>query len=253
MISAVIITKNEEDNIEDCILSLVGVVNEIVIVDSNSTDRTKEICSKFNVNFHIRDFLDYSDQKNYGNSLAKYDYILSIDADERLSEELRNSIKQESNNYIYDVYSVSRRTNYCGKWINYSGWYPNKKFRIWKKGIAKWKGTIHEGLTFNTEQIGYLNGDLLHYSYKSINEHLDRINIYSSLMAEEIINKNKKITIFHLSVKPIFKILHRYFFKLGFMDGFYGLVISILSGYYTFFKYSKAIVMKKNINNYQNT
>ena len=169
LISAVIITKNEERNIRRCLESVKDVVDEIVVVDSLSTDATEEICRGYNVKFVKQQWLGYSDQKNYANGLASNDWILSIDADEQLSEELKTSINEIKKNDISEdkVFSMNRLTNYCGKWIRHCGWYPDKKIRIWNRNVGSWSGEIHETIVFSakTNEI-LLEGDLLHYSLK---------------------------------------------------------------------------------------
>lgn len=241
-ISAVIITYNEELNIDRCLSSLAGVVDEIVVVDSFSTDETKTICEKHGAVVVEKPFLDYSSSKNYGNSLAKGDYILSIDADEALSDELKQSIldlKTKPVNELVDSYVINRLTNYCGEWIYHCGWYPDKKPRLFRKDKAKWEGIIHEELIIDTKETKELDGHLFHYSITSIADHVNRINKYSNLSAEKLFKKGKKSSILHILIKPRVKFLKSYIFKLGFLDGYYGYTISRLSAYETFLRYSK--------------
>jgi glycosyltransferase involved in cell wall biosynthesis len=173
-ISAVIITKNEEANIDRCLRSLAGIADEIIVIDSYSDDETESICRKYNINFIKKEFKDYSSSKNFGNSLANYSYILSIDADEALSEELRTSIKANKNNLTADGYFFNRKTNYYGQWINHCGWYPDTKLRLWKKEKGTWKGIVHEQLKYKGTNTKGLGGDLLHYSYPSIQSHVKK-------------------------------------------------------------------------------
>ena len=153
LLTAVIITKNEERNILRCLNSLLDVADEIVVVDSGSTDRTEEICNSFNVKFVQQEWLGYSEQKNFANNLASNDWILSIDADEELSEKLKNSISELKNQRLSDdeVFSMNRLTNYCGHWIRHCGWYPDRKIRIWNRTVGKWQGEIHETIEFSAE------------------------------------------------------------------------------------------------------
>ena len=153
LLTAVIITKNEEFNISRCLQSLKDVADEIVVVDSFSTDSTEEICKSFNVRFVQQEWLGYSEQKNFANSLASNDWIFSIDADEVLSDELKKSILELKNKNISDdnVFSMNRLTNYCGHWIRHCGWYPDRKIRIWNRKVGKWQGEIHETIEFLTE------------------------------------------------------------------------------------------------------
>ena len=144
-LSVVIITLNEEKNIERCLQSVKDIADEIIVVDSYSDDRTEEICSEFGVKFIQQKFKGYVDQKNDGNALASHDYILSLDADEALSEELAASISQVKENWQFDAYAMNRLTSYCGKWIRHSGWYPDRKSRLFDRRKARWTGhLVHE-------------------------------------------------------------------------------------------------------------
>lgn len=191
-ISATIITYNEEKNIERCLKSLQGVADEIIVVDSFSNDQTKEICLKYNVAFFERAFIDYSDQKNFAIGQANYKLILSIDADEELSDQLKKSIIDIKHNWQYEAYSFNRMTNYCGKWIKHTGWYPDVQIRLFDKTTIKWVGIIHEKLDVSKDAICHLKGNLLHYSFYSINQHIAQINRYSDLKAEQLYQKGKK-------------------------------------------------------------
>lgn len=237
-LSAVIITKNEASNIGRCISSLEGIADEIVVVDSFSTDNTKEICTSKNVVFLEREFVDYSDSKNFGNDHTSGDWILSIDADEELSKELKQSIKAIKQAPKEAVYLINRLTNYCGSWIKYCGWYPDAKTRLWKKGTAKWEGTIHEKLK-SSLPIVPLKGDLLHYSYPSLTFHLNKINHFTDFMAQEMYDKGKIPSLFKLILSPPFKFIKKYFLQLGILDGYAGFVVSVMAAYYVFVKYAK--------------
>jgi glycosyltransferase involved in cell wall biosynthesis len=249
-ISFVIITFNEQKNIEKCLKSIISVADEIIVVDSFSTDDTKEICQKFNCRFYENKFENYSAQKNYANSLVIFDYIFSIDADEVLSEELINSInKLKTNNLITQSFQVQRLNNYCGKWIKHGGWYPDIKTRMWKNNTATWKGEIHETLVFDTKMPAkLLKGNLLHYSYYSIDQHILQANKFSTLSAKMLYEKGKKVNFLQILLKPFWKFLRNYFFKGGFLDSYYGFVISIISAHETFLKYSKLKQLTENKN-----
>ena len=240
-ISAVIITKNEERNIERCLISLQNIVDEIVVVDSFSTDETENICKKYNVCFFQQEWLGYAEQKNYANSLAEYDVIFSIDADEALSEELQQTIlEMKKSNQENFLGKVNRLNNYCGKWIHYSGWYPDKKIRLFNRKQAKWKGDIHETLSFSKgNNFISLKGDLHHYSYYSIDEHILQMNKFSTLFANEDFKNGKKASFLSLYLKPWWKFVRDYIFNAGFLDGYYGYVICKISAVSTFLKYAK--------------
>lgn len=243
-ISAVIITFNEEDNIASCIESIEGVCEEIIIVDSLSTDKTVEIAKQYpKVKTYSQKWLGYIEQKNYANSLTSYNTILSIDADELLSKELKESIKEikKLEEDSFKVYEVSRLTNYCGSWIKHCGWYPDKKIRIFDKRSVKWQGElVHETLFLpENTQIITLKGDLLHYSYKSSTSHIERINKYSSLTAKEAFNRGKKSSIFDIWFRPKWRFFRDYVIKAGFLDGYAGYQVCKMSAYITFAKYIK--------------
>jgi glycosyltransferase involved in cell wall biosynthesis len=243
-ISAVIITFNEEDNIASCIESIEEVCEEIIIVDSLSTDKTVEIARQYpKVKTYSQKWLGYIEQKNYANSLTSYNTILSIDADELLSKELKESIKEikKLEEDSFKVYEVSRLTNYCGSWIKHCGWYPDKKIRIFDKRSVKWQGElVHETLFLpENTQIITLKGDLLHYSYKSSTSHIERINKYSSLTAKEAFNRGKKSSIFDIWFRPKWRFFRDYVIKAGFLDGYAGYQVCKMSAYITFAKYIK--------------
>ena len=168
-ISAVIITFNEERNISRCIQSLVDVVDEIIVVDSFSKDKTEEICLANNVQFIQREWNGYSETKNFANSQAKNDWVLSLDADEALSADLKTSILTLKKEELKGSYSFNRLTNYCGMWVKFGGWYPDNKTRLFNRLEGKWTGLIHENLEFSSAtQTSLLKGDCLHYSYYSV-------------------------------------------------------------------------------------
>lgn len=220
MISAVIITNNEEQNIERCLKSLKGVVNEIIVVDSGSRDRTKEICQAFGVMWVDQPWLGYGAQKNVGNSLASNAYILSLDADEALSPELRASISVVSSS-LSGAYSMNRKTNYCGKWINHCGWYPDRKVRLFPKEEAKWDlAEVHERLILPLScAVTHLPGDLHHYSYYTEQEHRERQEYYSGLQARELLKANKKPGLWEFRVKPAYTFFRVFMMRSGWLDG----------------------------------
>lgn len=241
-ISATIITLNEERNIERCVRSLQPVADEIIVLDSFSTDRTEEICKSLGVRFEKRKWEGYSASKNHLNSLATGDYILSIDADEELDAELAeeiNRIKGRGNEKV--AYSVNRLTNYCGKWIRHSGWYPDVKTRIFPKINSHWEGEfVHEELILpeNCEVI-QLKGHLNHYSYYSYTEHRERADKYSALTAQKLFHRGKKASIMKPYLSAIGRFISMYVLKMGFMDGKMGFKIASISAASNIFKYKE--------------
>jgi glycosyltransferase involved in cell wall biosynthesis len=246
-LSAVIITFNEEKNIERCLNSLNGIADEIIVLDSFSTDRTKEICMKFNVRFFEHDFDGYIEQKNRALHFTSYEWVLSLDADEALSNELAKEIKKVKENPDADGYTFNRLNYYCGKWIRHSGWYPDKKLRLWNKIKGKWAGVNpHDKLMLEPgSKIRHLKGDLLHYTYYSVQEHIDQINKFSSIGAAEAFKKGKNSNAFIILIKSSWRFFRDYVINLGFLDGYYGFVICSLSGWGTFLKYLKLRELKK--------
>lgn len=239
-LSVVIITQNEERNILRCLESVKPVADQIVVVDSGSTDATAAIVRDFGADFIHHPWEGYSQQKNFAESLATCDFILSIDADEALSDELRKSISTLKREGFEQgkVYQVKRLTNFCGEWIHHCGWYPDAKIRLYARGTSSWNGLVHETLVFNNNpQVVPLQGDLLHYSYYSVSDFLSRQDHYSTLAAQK--EKNKNVSITKLVFKPMWKFIRDYFFRLGFLDGKAGYIICRTNAYYTFMKYAK--------------
>ncbi|MDD4847387.1 MAG: glycosyltransferase family 2 protein [Bacteroidales bacterium] len=241
-LSVVIITFNEEKNIRRCLESVQKIADEIVVVDSFSTDHTAAICSEFTMTFVQQQWLGYSEQKNYANSLASNELIFSIDADEVVSEELQKSIeniKQQSQLAINQVFSMNRLTNYCGKWIRHCGWYPDTKIRIWNRNYGKWEGSIHETINFSNDSysITHLNGDLFHYSFSKPDDYKKQMFHFAELRGKYYFEKEKKNAVFFCIASPIITFLRQFFFKLGFLEGITGLKISWIAAKATHHKY----------------
>ncbi len=246
-ISAVIITHNEERNIARCLESLWGIADEIIVVDSFSTDRTQEICREYKTRFYQRAFDGYSSQKNYGISLAGFPYILSLDADEALTECLKKDLMRVKDQGIHDGYRVRRSANYCGKWIRHGGWYPDIKLRLFDKSKGTWSDhLVHEEVVMaEGSTVDLLKGNLLHYSYYSITEHIVQSDRYSMLAAEELYCRGASFELLRMVVKPGFRFIRDYFFRLGFLDGFYGFVIAGITAHAVMIKYAKLHALKK--------
>ena len=248
-ITAVIITHNEERNIVRCLESLQGVANEVVVADSGSTDKTEELCRKYDVRFEKHSWEGYSGQKNFANGLATSDWILSIDADEALSDELRNSIISLKQSEISgtDVFSVNRLTNYCGHWIHHCGWYPDRKIRLFNRNAKRWIGEIHEILadTGSATVEHLLAGDLLHYSYYCVEDHISQADKFSTLTAQEAFHKGRKVSVAAIWFKPKWKFFKDFVIKGGLLDGYAGYQVCKISAFATFMKYSKLRMMCK--------
>lgn len=240
-ISAIVITLNEEKKIEQCIHSLQGVADEIVVVDSFSTDSTESICKSLGVKFVQHTFTGYRDQKNYAVAQATYDIILALDADEVISPELESSIIETKKNWAFDAYRISRLNNYCGQWIYHSSWYPEKKIRLFDRRKGQWGGlNVHETVRVDKGvKVGNLKGDLLHWSIDNYEQHLNKINQFTSISAQEYYRLGKRSNLFKIFFNPTWRFFKAYFLRLGFLDGFNGLVICTFSAYSSFLKYIK--------------
>ncbi|HOZ13512.1 MAG TPA: glycosyltransferase [Tenuifilaceae bacterium] len=228
-ISAVIITLNEEKNIERCLQSLVGVADEIVIVDSYSVDRTKEIAQNYGAKFIQHPFAGYRDQKNFAVQHASFDFVLSLDADEALSVDLKASILNAKQNWIYDAYEFNRLNYCCGSWIRHTAWYPDCKIRLFDRRKGEWSGAnIHETIKMEkSATVGFLKGDLLHWTYTSYEQLVEMMNKYSTLSAKEYFRVGKKASFVKLVISPFWRFIHSYFIRGGFLDGYAGFFISV--------------------------
>ncbi len=247
-LSAIIITKNEERNIGRCVDSLLDVADDIVVVDSGSDDSTEAICKEKGVRFFYNQWTGYIEQKNFANGLAAHDYILSIDADEALSDQLRASILKIKGSFKADAYEMNRLTNYCGRWIRYGGWYPDTKLRLFHRKKFEWGGEpIHENIVQKQPdvRVDKLDGDLLHYSYYDIAQHIAQANHFTNMTAALAVEKGKSAGMLKIIFSPMVKFIRDYFIRLGFLDGYYGYVVCRISAQATFMKYAKIRQMKK--------
>lgn len=241
-LSGVIITFNEERNIKQCLRSLVGVVDEIIVVDSFSTDQTKAICNEFNVTFIEQTFLGYIEQKNFALEQASNDFVVSLDGDESLSEQLQQSIKSLKSNWKFDGYYCNRFNNFCGQWIKYSDWYPNRKLRVFDRRTGQWKGiNPHDTILLhdNNTKTGQLKGDILHKTYQSYSEFNQKTEHFSTISAQAYFDTGKKASLWKIIFNPTWAFFKAYILRLGFLDGFNGFVICIQTANITFLKYSK--------------
>ncbi|MFD2561592.1 glycosyltransferase family 2 protein [Aquimarina rubra] len=247
-LSAVIITYNEEKKIERCLSSLVGVVDEIVVIDSFSTDKTEEICKQFDVKFIKQQFLGYIEQKNFAITQASYDHIISLDGDEALSCELQDSLIQLKSNWKYDGYYMNRYNNFCGQWIKHSDWYPDKKLRAFIKGKGEWQGiNPHDSFKLtNPKTASKLQGDILHWNYATYQEFNLKTDKFSTISAHSYYELGKKAPIWKIILNPTWAFFKAYFLRLGFLDGFNGFVICVQTANITFLKYSKLRELIKN-------
>ncbi len=249
-LSVVIITFNEDRNIERCILSIQQLVDEILVVDSFSKDRTIEICEKYNIKVIQNHFEGHIQQKNFAMQQAQFDWVLSLDADEALSDELTNSIKQIKSieKPEHNLYEMNRLTNYCGTWVKHCGWYPDTKVRLVNRKFAKWGGVNpHDKLEGNKkENIGFLKGDILHYSYYTKEDHLKQIEYFSKIAASELVKQGKNVGQLTVYLKIGAQFFKSFVLKSGFLDGKTGWQISKLSAFATYRKYSLLRILNEN-------
>jgi glycosyltransferase involved in cell wall biosynthesis len=247
-LSVVIITCNEERNIRRCLESVKTIADEILVVDSFSKDNTESICSEFNVRFLKHPFKGHIEQKNYAIDQATFDWIISLDADEALTEELEKSILEIKKNPEFEGYRMNRLTNYCGKWIKHCGWYPDTKVRLVCKQSARWQGiNPHDRLDMlRKEETGFLPGDLLHYSYYTREDHLKQIEYFGDIAAKELFERGKRSGWLKIMVKVFAQFIKSFLIKKGFLDGYVGFTISRLSAYATYRKYKKLLEIQRN-------
>lgn len=241
-ISVVIITYNEEKNIGRCIDSVKEVADEIVILDSFSSDKTKEICEAKGAKFFQHKFDGHIQQKNRAITYASFPHVLSLDADEALDDTLKKSIIEAKTNFTKDGYYMNRLTNYCGHWVKHCNWYPDKKMRLWDSRKGSWTGiNPHDKyeLKDGDGNTGYLKGDILHYSYYSVEDHYKQVEYFTNIASKAFFDAGKKAPMFKLWINPIAKFIDHYILHLGFLDGSAGYSISKISAYATYLKYKK--------------
>jgi len=246
-VSACIISYNEEKKIEDCLKSLVGVVDEIIVVDSCSTDKTVEIATKYTDKIYAQEFLGHIEQKNLAVSKASNDWILSLDCDERLSETLKNSIIEvlPKINQL-DAYKMARKTYYVYRWLNHC-WYPDMKIRLFNRQKAQWGGVNpHDKIVVEGNKIQVIKGDILHYSFDSVSAHIQTLDKFTEIGANEIIKRGKRVNLLSPFTHALWTFIRMYILRRGFLDGLAGLVASVLSFMHVYIKYSKVLMARRS-------
>lgn len=249
-ISAIIITKNEEKNILRCLESLT-FINEIIIVDSRSTDKTCEIAKEFkNVKIIETDWLGFVENKKIALQNATYEWIFWIDADEVAPESLATEWKTIIQNPFFHetgAIDIARKTFFLGHWVKHSGWYPNRTIRFFNKNRAYFSENIlHESIIVkHGYKIEHFKTDLLHYSYTSLYQYFDKMNHYGTAGAKEIIRKKKVVFLPQLLLQPIWTFIRFYFLKKGFLDGRIGIIICVGAAFSNFIKYANYFFLKK--------
>ena len=247
MLSVTIITKNEEDAIADCLAS-VSWADEIIVLDSGSTDKTIEICKAHGANVHIsREWPGFGPQKNLALSLASHDWVLSLDADERVSPSLRDEIQQVLNlNPQNTAFLIPRSSSYCGQFMHHSGWFPDYVLRLFPRLTAKFSDDIvHEHVIFNGE-VRTLKNPILHISYTNLEEVLDKTNRYSSDGAQMFAERGKKSSLSKAVLHSLWAFFRTYVLRLGFLDGRMGFILAVSNAETTYYRYLKLMLLTKS-------
>ena len=246
-LSVTIITFNEESNIRDCLESIQWA-DEIIVVDSNSTDNTVSICREYTDQIILRDWPGFLRQKQFAQEQAKGEWILNLDADERLSPEASDEIKKEIINGTPDAdgFVFPRQSYYLGRWIKHGGWYPDAKLRLIRKESGRWSGeSLHEKLVCDGK-VKRLSGRILHHVYRDIAHQLETVDSFSRISADIWMEKGKRFNLFLFLAKPPISFITTYFWKGGILDGIPGFIISVITSYYVFLKYAKLWELRRS-------
>lgn len=240
-LSAVIITFNEEANIGRCIESVRKVADEVIVLDSYSTDRTVEIARSLGATVHQEKFRGYIGQKNYAMQLASHHYILSLDADETLDDTLVASILEAKQTFSRRAYRMNRCTNYCGHFIRHGLWYPDPKIRLFDRRVARWSGlNPHDRIEVQNDfPVEKLKGDILHYSFRTPEDLVWQLNRLSSIAAASLYASGKRSNWLKILIRPTWAFINGYFIRLGFLDGADGFTIAVNTAHQVFLKYTK--------------
>lgn len=246
MLSVIIICKNEEQHIQACLES-VAWADEIIVLDSGSTDSTLEICSQFTDKVEVTDWPGFGAQKNRALSKATQPWVLSIDADERITESSKNEILQVIQNQdSLDGYHLPRSSNFCGRFMRHSGWYPDYVLRLFRREKAQFTNdVVHERVICNSKT-GHLTQPILHYTYDSLDQAVEKANLYSTLGAEKLLAEGKKSSLGKAMAKGVWAFIRTYLLRKGFLDGKHGFMLAIVNAEATYYKYAKLAVLNQS-------
>ena len=247
-LSAVVIAFNEEKRIADCLNSLKAVADELILVDSGSGDQTREIAKNLGAIVIHHPFEGHVQQKNFAAEQATHDLVLSLDADEVLSEELQFSIlKAKEKGFECKGYSFNRRNNYAGKWLLYGGWYPDRKIRLWDRRFGRWGGmNPHDEVQMQVGQkVEHLKGDILHYTYDSIQDHIDQMERFATISARAYFERGKRTNALEALLNPAFSFLRDYIFLAGILDGAAGWNAVRIKAGYQYKKYKRLLALQQ--------
>lgn len=242
-LSVCLVVQNEQENLPRVLQSVREIADDIVVVDGGSTDRTQEIAREFGARVFQRPYTDQSGQKNYAVSLAAYDWIFVLDADEELSAELRKSVQRwKQDTPRFDVYEMARLTWYLGAWIRHGRWYPDWQPRIYRRDKANYSGAMHSGLRF-AGQAGRLKGDLLHYTIRNFAEHEAKVDRYTTVVAHEMFQQGHRHWRAALWIATPWAWFRHFFLAAGFLDGYRGAVIAQMAARGVRLKFTKLGVL----------
>jgi glycosyltransferase involved in cell wall biosynthesis len=243
-VSVVIVTRNEEKNIENALES-VKDFEDIVVVDSFSEDRTVEICKKYTQRVYQHEWEGFAKQKQMAVDYAKNQWVLILDADERVTPELRSEIVEKIENSSVGGFYLPRKNFFLGRWIKHGGWWPDHTLRLFRKDISYMQQReVHEKVVVNG-LLGYLKKPVEHYTYDTISDFIKKMENYSTLSVKELSDKGDKTSIISMLVNPVFVFIKMFFLRQGFRDGIHGFILAVLYGFYTFLKYAKLWEKKK--------
>ncbi len=238
-VSVVVITKNEEKNIEDTLKSIKDF-EDIAVVDSFSEDRTVEICRKYTHRVYQHEWQGYAKQKQMAVDYAEKPWVLILDADERVTPKLKSEITEKIKNASFSGFYIPRKNFFLDKWIRHGGWRPDYTLRLFRKDVSYVEQReVHEKVVVNGP-LGYLKEPLEHYTYRTITDYIKKMENYSMLSAKELCNKKSTPSILSMLLNPVFVFTKMFFLRQGFRDGVHGFMLAILYSFYTFLKYAKA-------------
>ena len=230
-LSVIIITLNEEENLQRCLESVKRIADEIVVVDSGSTDMTLEIAKKYKARIYSRKFDNYSNQKNYAVEKATGDWIFSLDADEEITPELGSGIQVALRQKDINGYFIPRKNIIFGQEIKHTRWSPDAHIWLWRKGKGSWKGEVHEEVDVKG-WVANLKNAKIHFSYARVSDFWKMMNNYTERMAEDLLKKGNKFSLLLLFFSPALSFFRRFFYKKGFLDGWRGFILSYLMAIY---------------------
>ena len=238
-VSVVIITKNEADNI-GAALESVQWANDVVVVDSGSTDATVEIATRYTPRVSVRDWPGYGAQKDHATGLAVNDWVLSLDADERVTPELATEIEQLMRTEpACRGYRIPRATRYLGRWIRSTDWYPDRQLRLYDRRVSEWsRRPVHESVVVDGP-VGRLRAEIRHHAYRDVSHHLSTIDRYTTLAVDHMMAEGRRAHAVDLLVHPPLAFLRNYVLRLGIRDGVPGLIVSLMNSYYVLLKFAK--------------